>query len=181
MTHVFLVSNGFFNTEKFPWKTFTEEDLNSEWIDFILIGVGQNGGCWWNGTTLQWRHNGYDGVSNHQPRVYLPNRLFERRSKKTSKLRVTGLCVGNSPRTGEFPAQMASNAENVSIWWRHHETSIMPSVATILTRLQRVFQVSYGKYIALLFSQTINTLRSRQNGYDLADDILKCIFLNENI
>ena len=39
---------------------------------------------------------------------------------KTSKLRVTGLCVGNSPGTGEFPAQMASNAENVSIWWRHH-------------------------------------------------------------
>ena len=37
-----------------------------------------------------------------------------------SKLRVTGLCVGNSPGTGEFPAQMASNAENVSIWWRHH-------------------------------------------------------------
>ena len=39
---------------------------------------------------------------------------------KTSKLRVTGLCAGNSPETGEFPAQMASNAENVSIWWRHH-------------------------------------------------------------
>ena len=37
-----------------------------------------------------------------------------RRSKKTSKLRVTGLCVGNSPVTGEFPAQMASNAENAS-------------------------------------------------------------------
>ena len=32
----------------------------------------------------------------------------------------TGLCAGNSPETGEFPAQMASNAENVSIWWRHH-------------------------------------------------------------
>ena len=41
-------------------------------------------------------------------------------SEKTSKLRVTGLCVGKSPETGEFPAQMASNAENVSIWWRHH-------------------------------------------------------------
>ena len=38
----------------------------------------------------------------------------------TVKLRVTGLCAGNSPVTGEFPAQMASNAENVSIWWRHH-------------------------------------------------------------
>ena len=44
-----------------------------------------------------------------------------RRSKKTSKLRVTGLCKGISPVTGEFPAQRASNAENVSIWWRHQE------------------------------------------------------------
>ena len=43
------------------------------------------------------------------------------RVQKTSKLRVTGLCAGNSSGTGEFPAQMASNAENVSIWWRHHE------------------------------------------------------------
>ena len=44
--------------------------------------------------------------------------------KETSKLRVPGLCVGNSPATGEFPAQMASNAENVSIWWRHHQTCL---------------------------------------------------------
>ena len=47
------------------------------------------------------------------------------RSKKTSKLRVTGLCEGNSPVTGEFPAQRASNAENVSIWWRHHVTMVL--------------------------------------------------------
>ena len=40
--------------------------------------------------------------------------------RKTSKLRVTGLCAGNSPVTGEFPAQMASNTENVSIWWHHN-------------------------------------------------------------
>ena len=33
---------------------------------------------------------------------------------------VTGLCAGNSPATGEFPAQMASNEENASIWWRDH-------------------------------------------------------------
>ena len=71
-------------------------------------------------TTLQWRHNGRDGVPNHQPRHCLLNRLFRRRSNKTSYLRVTGLCEGNSPLTGELPAQMASNAENVSIWWRHH-------------------------------------------------------------
>ena len=71
--------------------------------------------------TLQWRHNGPDSVSNHQPYDCLLNRLFRRRSKKTSKLRVTCLCAGNSWGTGEFPAQMASYAENVSIWWRHHE------------------------------------------------------------
>ena len=41
--------------------------------------------------------------------------------KHQSSMRVTGLCKGNSPGTGEFPAQRASNAENVSIWWRHHE------------------------------------------------------------
>ena len=71
--------------------------------------------------TSLWRHNGRNGVSNHQPHDCLHKRLFRRRSKKTSRLRVTGLCAGNSPGTGEFPAHMASNAENVSIWWRHHE------------------------------------------------------------
>ena len=48
----------------------------------------------------------------------LLNRLLRRRSKKTSNLRLTGLCAGNAPVTAEFPAQMASNAENASIWWR---------------------------------------------------------------
>ena len=85
-----------------------------------LIGtVGDQWISWLR--TLLWRHNGQGGVSNHQPHDCLLNRLFGCRSKKTSKLRVTGLCVGNSPGTGEFPAQMASNAENVSIWWRHHD------------------------------------------------------------
>ena len=70
--------------------------------------------------SLQCRQNGRDGVSNHQPYDCLLNRLFRRRSEKTPKLRVTGLCEENSLVTGEFPAQRASNAENVSIWWRHH-------------------------------------------------------------
>ena len=47
--------------------------------------------------SLLWRHNDHDSVSNHQPHGCLLNRLFRRRSKKTSKLRVTGLCVRNSP------------------------------------------------------------------------------------
>ena len=83
--------------------------------------------------SLRWRHNGGDGVSNHQPHHCLLNRLFRRRSKKTSKFRVTGLCVGNSHGTGEFHAQMASNAENVSIWWRHHVNSTSAS-ATLLSK-----------------------------------------------
>ena len=59
-------------------------------------------------------------------RTSLLKRLFRCRSKKRSKLRVTGLFAGNSPATGEFPAQMASNAENASIWWRHHDTVTTP-------------------------------------------------------
>ena len=68
----------------------------------------------------QWRHNERGSDSNHQPRDCLLNCLFRRRSKKTSKLRVAGLCQGDSLVTSEFPSQRASNAENGSIWWHHH-------------------------------------------------------------
>ena len=67
----------------------------------------------YNYNTLQWRHNERDDASNHRRLECLLNRLFRRRSKKTSKPRVTGLCERNSPVTGD--------AENISIWWRHHE------------------------------------------------------------
>ena len=75
-------------------------------------------------TALHWRHNERDGVSNHQPHDCLLNCLFRLWSKKPSKSRVTGLWAGNSPMTGEFPAQRASNAENVSIWGRHHMVQV---------------------------------------------------------
>ena len=48
---------------------------------------------------LQWRYNERDGVSN-------PHRLD---------------CILNR-LTVDFPAQRASKAEKVSIWWRHHVT-----------------------------------------------------------
>ena len=86
----------------------------------VVFHTASKAGLW--PVTLRWRHNGLDGVSNHQPHDCLLNLLSRCRSKKPSKLHVTGLCEGNSPVTGEFPAQMASNAENVTIWWRHHET-----------------------------------------------------------
>ena len=65
---------------------------------------------------LRCGHNDCDGVSNHQPHGCCLNRLFRHKSKKTSKFRVVGLCAV----TGEFPAQRASNAENVLIWCRRH-------------------------------------------------------------
>ena len=75
-------------------------------------------------TALQRCHNEHNGVSNHQRLDGLLNRLLRRISKKTSKLRVTGRCERNSPVTGEFHSQMASNPHNVSIWLRNHEAQL---------------------------------------------------------
>ena len=74
-------------------------------------------------------------ASIHQPHDCLLNCSFRRRSKKTSKLRVTGLCAGNSSGTGEFPAQMASNSENVSIWWRHHVSQVFVGIIIYINYL----------------------------------------------
>ena len=80
----------------------TFEYIISPWKSSVYPGM------MWNVlASLLWRHNGRDGVSNHQPDDCLLNRLFRRRSKKTSKLRVTGLCAGNSPVTVEFPHKWA--------------------------------------------------------------------------
>ena len=65
-------------------------------------------------TALQWRHNERDGVSNHRSSV------CSGADQRKHQFRVTGLCEGNLPVTGGFPSQRASDAENVSIWWRHH-------------------------------------------------------------
>ena len=60
---------------------------------------------------------------------------------------------GNSPVTGEFPAQMASNAENVSIWWRHHKCTIpMPlPVRTVFSSLVYIFSISLKLMDANIF------------------------------
>ena len=103
--------------EQSPWLSFRFY----EWADWNGVKLPLSSVQWTS--SLRWRHDGCDGVSNHHPHDCLLNRLFRRRSKKTSKLRVTGLCVRNSPETGEFPTQMASNAENFSIWWRYPDSS----------------------------------------------------------
>ena len=62
---------------------------------------------------MRWRLNSPASPLFTQP-------FIQAQMKENIKLRVTGLCDENSPVTGEFPAQRASNAENASIWWRHH-------------------------------------------------------------
>ena len=108
----------------FMWLSAFMLSLRYDAIQYVIQDLERprvisSGTVYQESITLKWRHNGRDGASNHQPHNCLLNRLFRCRSKKTSKLRVTGLRAGNSPVTGEFPAQMASNAEIVSIWWYH--------------------------------------------------------------
>ena len=76
--------------------------------------------CQMRKSKIQWRHNERGGFPNYRLLGCLLNRLFRSRSRKISKLLVTGPGEGNSSMTGEFPAQRASNAERVSVGWRHH-------------------------------------------------------------
>ena len=81
------------------------------------LGITGNGSLY----TLQWRNYEHDVVSSHRRLDCLLSCLFKRRWKKTLNICVTGLYEGISPTNGEFPAYRASNVENASIWWSHHE------------------------------------------------------------
>ena len=48
---------------------------------------------------------------------------YQRKYQSSTSLAFVG---GIQRGPGEFPAQMASNAENVSFWWRHHELWTYP-------------------------------------------------------
>ena len=100
--------------------------------------------------SLQWRHNGHDGLSSHKPPDCLLKRLFRHSSKQTPRLRVSGLCEGNSTVTDEFPAQRASNAENVSIWWCHPATTgylIFKWKSWLVLTVMRGYKDSCSRYI----------------------------------
>ena len=60
------------------WFGFVVSDSRHPWS--VLLTVWS---CW-HAQSQQWRRNEPDGVSNHQPHDCLLNRLFRRRSKKTS-------------------------------------------------------------------------------------------------
>ena len=107
--------------------------------------------------SLHWHHNEGDGISNRQHHECLINHLFRRKSKKTSKLRVTGLCEENSPVTGEFPPQRASNAENVSIWWCHVTLMALFTWDLVLQPLQNCGCMQWISHDTRIQIQTGNT------------------------
>ena len=138
-----------------PIDPKSNEGLIKDWYKSVTNEIVSNFAC---GPALQWRHNGHDDVSNHQPHHFLLNRLFRSRSKKTSKLRVTGICAGDSPVPGDFPAHMASDTGNGSIWWRHHvifnlDRSIRKTPPTPFPNLHVIWysvKVSWGSLMSVL-------------------------------
>ena len=122
--------------------------------------------------TILWRHNGRYSVSNHQPHHCLLKSLFRRRSKKTSKLRVTGLCAGNSPVTGEFPAQMVSNAEIVSIWWRHHVCDQRNYCEMVISPLGQDRHSPIGYLYSILYFWWIYACVHNSRGFWLSANLL---------
>ena len=88
-------------------------------------------------------------------------RLFRRRSKKALKLRVTDLCEGNPSVTDGFPSQRDSNAEKVSIWWRHHvDTSsvngLVPSDNKPLLHIPWIcYERSFSEFYLFIWNQLV--------------------------
>ena len=70
--------------------------------------------------TSQWRHNGCDSVSKSPASRLFTQPFIQTQIKENIKAPCHWPLCGEFTGTGEFPAQMASNAENVSIWWRYH-------------------------------------------------------------
>ena len=122
-----VISNEWKSTRSFPVRFSRFQNVSCAIVKSLVIDYKRHWLLWHYagrlfqcGFSLQWCHNEWDGISNHQPHGCLLDCLFRPRSKKPLMLCVTGLCAGHSPVNGEFHAQRASNAENVSIWWRHH-------------------------------------------------------------
>ena len=132
---------------------------NCKLIDWSLIGIARP--HYVSITVVSNWHNELEGVSNDQPLDCLLNRLFRRRSKETSRLCVSGLCEGNWPVIGEFPAQRASNAENASIHWRHN-ASPSPNLCTLVIKFSMIDKWAMVPQIRISLIDTIHQ-RVEQN------------------
>ena len=108
------------------------------------------------------------------------------------------ICAGNSPVPGEFPAQrpvtesfdvyfdLSRNKPFSKQWWgwwferlscplwRHCNGNFFKY------QLQQMSHAIITNALVKLYG-LLNTLRARQNGHHFAEDMFKCIFLNENL
>ena len=110
---------------------------------------------------ISWYHSitvtsyGHHGVSNHRRLRCLFNHLSRGTWKKTSKLCVTGLCEGTPPVNGGFPAQRASDAENVSIWWCHHEISNPGHMVSELSDDAEIWAFQVRTYLYIVYTRMV--------------------------
>ena len=122
---------------------------------------------------LRWRHNGLDSVSNHQPHDCLLNRLFKRRSKKTSKLCVTGLWAENhrgpvnSPHKWPVTWKMFP-FDDVIMDYRHHRAqSSKPQAPLSPSNWSALYEVSARQSWAEYSSRPKTD--SRHQGWTIKD------------
>ena len=128
--------------------------------------------CWCHNCTkvsndrlksLQWRHNECQGVSNHQRLECLLNRLFRRRSKKTSRLHATGLCEGNP---GESTGDQWSLSLSLSLLFlllllllSLLLLSLLLSLLSSLSLLLSSLKLLLSSYLSLLFRNLFACVR----------------------
>ena len=113
--------------------------------------------------TSHWRHNDHGGVSNQQPHGCLLNRLFWRRSKKSSKLRVTGLCVGNSTGPVNSPH-------------KGPVTRKMFPFDDVIMRSQGTVSITYSSW----WCKRHQHIKPEQNSWQYEGDILMSVFMGES-
>ena len=141
-------------------------------------------------SSLHWRHNDHVGVSNHQPRGCLLNRLFRRRWKKTSKFGVTGLYAGNSPGPVNSPhkgpvTRKMFPFDDVIMIILLQEYMLMLSLYYIGTsplKYDCSFLCLIIKNKRTIVFTVLNDVMSSlfgKNGRHFAEDIFRCIFVYE--
>ena len=110
---------------------------------------------------LHWRHVDHDGVSNHQPHDCLLYRLFRRRSKKTSKPRVTGLCAGNSPGPVNSPHKRPVTRKMFPFDDVIMSSTIRSSTNTPMTRSKSYMSEYKEFFLSLTLLFTVLRLRTQ--------------------
>ena len=129
--------------------------------------------------SIQLCHNERDSVSNHRRLDCLLDRLFRRRTKKTSKLRVTGLCEGNQSVTRGFTSQRDSNAKLFSfgdiITCTAYSISLWHSFCFSLVLCDSLI------YIAIFFWVALLAFLSWENTDDICHIYTIYIYILQNI